>query len=107
MIATVHVNNYYTHFMLPSLIAYVSSLPASAHPHLNKLLDWDNRIDEDLTEIAHHMLNWEEKLCTHLGLTAEDAHDIKAKHPELQRWVLATGDLLTTGIVYCPAGEMH
>jgi hypothetical protein len=34
------------------------------------------------------MLDWEEKLCAHLGLTAVDAHDIKAKHPnnpELQR----------------------
>jgi hypothetical protein len=73
---------------LISLTAYVSSLSASALPHLDQQLDWDNRIDKDLTEIAHRMLNWEEKLCTHLGFTAEDAHDIKAKHPnnpELQR----------------------
>jgi hypothetical protein len=66
----------------------VSSLPDSAHRHLDQLLDWDNQIDKDLTEIAHHMLEWEEKLCTHLGLTAVDAHDIKAKYssnPELQR----------------------
>jgi hypothetical protein len=64
---------------------------ASAHPHLDKQLDWDQEgVDRDLIEIAHCMLNWEEKLCTDLGLTVEDAHDIKAKHqnnPELQRWV--------------------
>ena len=63
--------------------AYASSLPASALPHLEQQLDWN-----DLIEIAHHMLDWEEKLCTHLGLTAVDIHDIKAKHqnnPELQR----------------------
>ena len=38
--------------------------------------------------ICPHMLDWEEKLCTHLGLTAVDIHDIKARHqnnPELQR----------------------
>ena len=45
--------------------AYASSLPASALPHLEQQLDWN-----DLIEIAHHMLDWEEKLCTHLGLTA-------------------------------------
>ena len=63
--------------------AYTSSLPASALPHLGQQLDWN-----DLIEIAHHMLDWEEKLCTHLGLTAVDIHDIKAKrqnNPELQR----------------------
>jgi hypothetical protein len=52
-------------------------------------LDWDHDgVDRDLNGIAHHMLDWEEKLCTHLGLTAVDTHDIKAKHPnnpELQR----------------------
>ena len=65
------------------LSAYASSLPASALPHLDQQLNWT-----DLTEIAHHMLDWEEKLCTHLGLTAVDIHDIKAKHqnnPKLQR----------------------
>ena len=64
-------------------LAHASSLPASALPHLEQQLDWN-----DLIEIAHHMLDWEEKLCTHLGLTAVDIHDIKAKHqnnPELQR----------------------
>ena len=40
--------------------------------------------------IAHHMLDWEEKLRSHLGLTEVDVHDIKAVHgsnPGLQRYV--------------------
>ena len=64
-------------------LAHTSSLPASALPHLEQQLDWN-----DLIEIAHHMLDWEEKLCTYLGLTAVDIHDIKANHPsnsKLQR----------------------
>jgi hypothetical protein len=52
-------------------------------------LDRDNEgVDKDLIEIAYHMLDWEEKLCAYLGLTAVDVHDIKVKHPsnpELQR----------------------
>jgi hypothetical protein len=67
----------------------VSSLPASVHPYLEKQLDWDHEgVDRDLNEIAHYMLNWEEKLRIHLGLTVVDVHDIKDKYPskpELQR----------------------
>ena len=74
---------------MPSRVAYMSSLPANVQPLLKKQLDWDNNgVDRDLIEIAHHMLHWEEKLCSHLRLTAVDVHDIKAKHPnnpELQR----------------------
>jgi hypothetical protein len=44
-------------------------------------LDWDNGIDSDLIEIAHHMLDWEVRLRVHLELTAVDVHNIKAKHP--------------------------
>jgi hypothetical protein len=43
------------------------------------------RIDKDLGEIAHFMLNWEVRLSIPLGLTAVD---VQAKHlddPELQR----------------------
>ena len=61
----------------------MSSLPASARPHLELQLDW-----VALCEIAHHMLDWEERLCTHLGLTEVDIHDIKAMpigNPSLQR----------------------
>ena len=69
--------------------AYVSSLPAPAIPHLHKVLDSDHEgVERDLHAIAHHMLGWEEKLCTPLGLTAVDVHDIKEEHPakpELQR----------------------
>ena len=69
----------------------MSSLVASANacPLLEQLLDWDHEgVDKDLIEIAHHMLNWEEKLCSHLGLTEVDKHDIKEIYtgkPELQR----------------------
>ena len=64
----------------------MSSLSASAQSHLDELVDWN----ADLNNIAHPMLDWEERLCTHLGLTVEDVHDIKVKHqnnPALQRSV--------------------
>ena len=52
-------------------------------------MDWDHQgMDKDLYEIAYHMLDWEEKLFTHLSLTEVDRHDIKAIHsnsPVLQR----------------------
>ena len=62
----------------------MSSLVASAnvHPLLEQQLDWDHEgVDKDLI----HMLNWEEKLCSHLGLTEVDRHDIYPGKPELQR----------------------
>jgi hypothetical protein len=56
---------------------------------LDQQLDWDHEgVDRDLNKIAYHMLDWEEKLGTYLGLTVVEVHDIKAKHPnnpELQR----------------------
>ena len=65
------------------------SLPASARIHLEMQLDSDNEgIEKDLSEIAQHMLEWEEELCVHLGLTKVDIHDIKAMYsgnPSLQR----------------------
>ena len=70
----------------PNFSAYVSSLPPHVRPHLEVQLDWDKDIDV----IAHHMLDWEEKLRSHLGLTEVDVHDIKAVHgsnPGLQRYV--------------------
>ena len=67
----------------------MSSLPASARDHLNKELDWDRGgVDKDLIKIAHHMLDWEEQLSSHLGLTQVDIRDIKERNPqkpELQR----------------------
>ncbi len=58
-------------------------------PHLEYQLDRDSEgVDRDLSEIAHHMLDWEVKLSTHLKLTEVDIYDIKHKHPmepELQR----------------------
>ena len=55
------------------------------YPHPQEQLDWDG----DLNKIAHHMLDWKEKLCSPLGLTEVDVHDIKEIHPnkpELQRY---------------------
>ena len=67
----------------PNLQEYLSTLPAGARPHLERPVEW-----EDIVDIAHHMLNWEERLCTHLGLTQVDVHDIKDSNkdnPPLQR----------------------
>ena len=68
---------------------YVWTIPPSIRPHLERHLDWGHGgVETDLCEIAHHMLDWEERLCTHLGLTEVDVHDIKAVHfgnPPLQR----------------------
>lgn len=73
----------------PDFKAYASRLPAGAWPHFKQKLDWDNEgVDRDLYEIAHHLLNWEEKLSTHLELTATDISDIRDIHmnnPALQR----------------------
>ena len=56
-------------------------------PHLENQLDWDNDVDRDLCEIAHHMLDWELKLSTRLKLTEVNIRDIKDEFsiPELQR----------------------
>lgn len=70
---------------------YVTSLPASALPLLEKQLDWDNKVDRNLREIAHLMLDWDGKACTYLGLKEVDIRDIKDIHdakPELQRYKL-------------------
>ena len=56
-------------------------------------MDWGNEgVERDLSEIADHMLHWEERLSTHLGLTAIEISDIKEIHlrePVLQRYVRA------------------
>lgn len=75
--------------IVPVFQAYVSSLPANALPHLELQLDHDHAgVDTDLCEIADVMLNWDEGLHTHLGLTRVKVHDIKVKYPwdpKLQR----------------------
>ncbi len=66
----------------------MSTLPESVRPHLEQQLDWDHKgVDEDLNEIAHHMLDWELH-SSRLGLTRENVEDINSKHkdkPEFQR----------------------
>ena len=64
-------------FIDPDSSSYVSSLPASACHLLEQQLDWDNGNDKDLIKIAYHMIEWEEKLSCHLGLTEVDVYDIK------------------------------
>ena len=74
---------------MPDFSDYISSLPANARPHLELQLDYGHeRVDEDLCEIAKHMLGWDEQLSTHLKLTDVDIHDIKDQYnskPSLQR----------------------
>ena len=75
----------------------MSTLPASAHPHLALQLDWGYvGVEKDLCHIAHHMLDWEVKLSTHLELTEVDVHDITRgiSDLELQRCVLFVPMLL-------------
>lgn len=66
-----------------------NSFPPGEISHIDQVLDWDNEgVGSDLDKIAHDMLDWEEKLCSCLGLTEVDAHDIKeiySGNPELQR----------------------
>ena len=79
----------YFSFTAHDFSSYVWSLPASVRPLLEQQLDWDNETERDLIEIAYHILDWEEKLCSRLGLTVVDVHDIKHNlllaNPELQR----------------------
>ena len=74
--------------------AYVSSLPASAQPLLDKELDWDHDgVDVHLEKIAYYMKDWETKLSSLLKLTDIDIADLKWTHRDsnlilLQRAVL-------------------
>ena len=79
----------YLHNSAPGFGAYVSSLPPPARPHLELQLDsGHDGVELDLHQIAEHMLEWEEKLSAHLGLTPVDISDTKDMYPfkpELQR----------------------
>ena len=56
----------------------MSSLSPAARPHLELQLDCDHEgVETDLYEIADHMIKWEKKLSSLLGLTEVDMHDIK------------------------------
>ena len=53
-----------------SRFLYCLSLPVPAPSYLEQQLDWGNEgVDEDLSEIADHMIELEEKLSASLGLT--------------------------------------
>ena len=67
---------------------YKSTLPPHVIPYLKELLDWDHEgVEQDLREIAYHMIDWEGNLATLLELTDVDIHDIKyINNPELQRY---------------------
>lgn len=61
---------------------YIDSLPADAHPYLDKVLDWDvSRKDADRIRIAAEMDGWDRNLAPHLGLTHTNIQDIKEKYP--------------------------
>ena len=70
---------------------YLNSLPPSAQPHLELKLDsGHDGVEKDLAKIAHHMVDWQEKLVTHLELTHVDVKDILKIHPNnpvLQRYI--------------------
>ena len=76
--------------------SYLSSLPDSAFPFLERELDWNcDGVEKDQSEIAEHMLGWDEKLSTHLELTHIDIHDIKQMYPNqpvLQRYVCSLSE---------------
>ena len=76
-------------FSAPDYQAYLSFLSPYVHTFLEKQLDWDHGgVDVNLNEIADHMLDWEDRLSAHLGLTHIDISDIKKIHlyqPQLQR----------------------
>ena len=60
----------------------MSSLPPPARSHLEFQLDsGHDGVEMDLHQIAEHMLEWEEKLSAHLGLTPVDISDIKDIYP--------------------------
>lgn len=70
---------------------YDLDLPSSVHHYLGFELDWDSEgVESDLSRIAHVMVNWEEKLSNHMGLTEVHIHDVKngefRDKPELQRY---------------------
>ena len=67
---------------------YLSTLPDSVLPYLDKELDLDNDFDRDLVKIANSLLNWEEFLSAPFRLTPSNISDIKTRQqsPELQRY---------------------
>ena len=55
-------------------------LNPNAHCYLEKKIDWDNTVDEDLCEIADTMGEWE--ICSPaLGLTEQEIKDLKKEPP--------------------------
>jgi ubiquitin C len=68
---------------------FINDLPKEVLPYLEHQVDFDNKVEKDLKEIANEMLQWDKKNATHLGLSTRDIHDIKAVYsdPVLQRWV--------------------
>ena len=76
--------------MLPEVKEYVSLLPVSDHPKLDKILDWDRKgVETDMTNIAMDIMqDWEMKLVPHLNLTHTEVEDIKKEEskPNLQRY---------------------
>ena len=58
--------------------------------NLDKVLDYDNKSEVHLGEIADTMTEWEGPIAEHLNLTPAEINDIKAEHPTklgLQKYV--------------------
>ncbi len=56
---------------------YVCELIPQQHRwKLEQVLDWDNKCDRDLLEIAERITQWEVKLAGPLSLTPEEIDDI-------------------------------
>ena len=76
------------------LSSYLSSIPATALPYLDNLLDWDQEgVDRHLNRIADAMIEWEENLSIWLGLTEVQIHDLKkiySQEPVLLRHVVSS-----------------
>jgi hypothetical protein len=82
----VTTHNMHLHCTGSGISAYLSTLPGSALRYLDEPVDRNT----DLIVLAEPMVNWEQKLQTHLGLTDVEVHDIKDSLPSkplLQRSV--------------------
>lgn len=70
---------------------YVSTLNEGSRSNLKKEIDWDNKVDRDLIEIADSMMaDWEVTLSASLGLSRVQIEDVKARYknddPRLERY---------------------
>ncbi len=51
---------------------------------LDRLVDYDNKADRDLIEIAKTIPKWEVTLVSPLGISSEEVHDIKSSNTDVE-----------------------